>query len=114
MINIAYAVRDNHRTPVNIFAECLILAGVSAGEAMSRVSITNISIGGCHVRAKPGYLSNDCDVAIRFGEQAMVCGRVCWTNELDFGVRFTEKLSPPILEEIVQSCQPWRTFRSVA
>ena len=114
MSNIANHVREHPRTPVDIVAECLILSGVSAGGQMSEISITNISIGGCHIRADPGYLSDDCEVAIRFGDLATVRGRICWRNEIDFGVRFLEKLSPSFLKCLVETSRTKWALRSVA
>ncbi len=109
-----HKLREHPRTPVDIVAECLILAGVTEGREMSEISITNISLGGCQVRANPGYLADHCEVAIRFGDLATVRGRICWRTEVDIGVRFFEKLSPSFLKYLVGTSRTRQALRSVA
>lgn len=114
MNTIVYRLREHLRTPVEIEGECLIVAGPSAGEAMSAVTIINISIGGCQVRARPGYLTDGCEVAIRFGDIATLRGMVCWSTEAGVGVRFVERLAPSLLQRLIDGGRGKRHLRSVA
>lgn len=113
MNHVVYDLREHSRTPVEIEAECLIVAGPGAA-TMSEVAIVNLSIGGCQIRACPGFLSDGCDVAIRFGDLATVRGMVCWSSEIGVGVRFFERLSPSLLQQLVDTSRPAARLRSVA
>ena len=115
MSNVVYHVRAHPRIPVEIEAECLIVAGGSdTAPTMGEVTIVNLSIGGCQLRACPGLISDGCEVAIRFGAMATVRGMVCWTTETGVGVRFFDKLSSSLLQHLVDSGRPVARLRSVA
>ena len=113
MSYVVYDLRTHARTPVEIEAECLIVAGPGAA-TMGAVKIVNLSIGGCQIRARPGFLSEGCDVAIRFGAAATVRGMVCWSSEIGVGVRFFERLSPSLLQHLAETNRPLGRLRSVA
>lgn len=113
MSNVVYRVREHLRTPVEIEAECWIVAGPGAA-TMSAATIVNLSIGGCQIRACPGFVAEGSDVAIRFGDVATVRGMVCWSSEIGVGVRFLEKLSPELLQELIDTSRPATRLRSVA
>ena len=114
MSDVVYHVRAHPRMPVEIEAECLIVAGSNIAPAMAEVTIVNLSIGGCQIRACPGFLSDGCEIALRFGAIATVRGMVCWSTETGVGVRFFEKLSPSVLRHLVDTGRPVAHLRSVA
>ena len=112
--DVVYHVRAHPRISVEIAAECLIVAGSDIAPAMGEVTIVNLSIGGCQIRACPELLSDGCEVALRFGAMATVRGMVCWSTDTAVGVRFFEKLASSLLQHLVDTGRPVARLRSVA
>ncbi|MET0251908.1 MAG: PilZ domain-containing protein [Novosphingobium sp.] len=90
-------VRAHPRTFVEIEARCLIVAGFAAD-----VLVTNISAGGCEVRAKAGYLSEGWSVGIAFEGMNPLRGVVCWTSDTTVGVRFAARLSSSVHRRLLE------------
>lgn len=82
MSKTEYRQREHARSIVEIEAQCLIVAGFSAD-----VVITDISPGGCQLRAKQGYLTRGWSVGIQFAGMNILRGTVCWTTENTVGRR---------------------------